>query len=433
MRKTRLSRELYALTEISKTITLAIDLPELLKLILEKIIGVMDQADNGVIMLWDQPSGLFRPWASFGYDLDIFKKFGLHEGESVTGKVFTEGRARLLSSPQEVAQAMQDMRPANRSIHTRALGTERLPICTVAAPIAVKDQKYGVLVLETLEGPSVFTQKDLPFVQTLADLIALAIERARLSVIDDVAQEAQKAERLRTELMGVLSHELRLPLTAIQGYTTALLLDEVEWSEDKKKEFLRLIEEECHHMEIMLKDILDSSLIDVDQLAIERQPVRLDQIAHEVASEIQHRTEIHNIVVDFPVDFPIVEADPQWIRQVFRNILDNSVKYSPEGGLVIIRGEIRPSDIVISVSDQGIGIPPENMISLFEKYFRVKSPAGLQIPGTGLGLQVARTIVEAHGGHIWAESEFGHGTTFSFSVPYFLSSKMEKDERIIHE
>ena len=121
--------------------------------------------------------------------------------------------------------------------------------------------------------------------------------------------------------------------------------------------------------------------------------------------------------MDFPPDFPIVDADPRRIRQVIRNILDNAIKYSPNGGLVVIRGQARPADVVISISDQGVGISPEDLIPLFEKYFRVKSPTGYHVPGTGLGLPVARAIVEAHGGRIWAESKVGHGTTLYFSLP----------------
>jgi signal transduction histidine kinase len=102
---------------------------------------------------------------------------------------------------------------------------------------------------------------------------------------------------------------------------------------------------------------------------------------------------------------------------VFRNILDNAIKYSPEGGLIVIRGEERVSDVVIMVADQGIGISPENLIPLFERYFRVRSVASLHIPGTGLGLPIARAIIEGHGGRIWAESNLGEGTTVYFSLP----------------
>jgi K+-sensing histidine kinase KdpD len=109
----------------------------------------------------------------------------------------------------------------------------------------------------------------------------------------------------------------------------------------------------------MLTDILDSSLIEVDQLKLERQPVRIQFIAHQVAEEIQRRSDAHHIIVDIPATFPILEADPRWIKQVFRNILDNAVKYSSEGGLIVIRGESRPNDVVIVVADQGMGISPK--------------------------------------------------------------------------
>jgi signal transduction histidine kinase len=161
---------------------------------------------------------------------------------------------------------------------------------------------------------------------------------------------------------------------------------------------------------------LDSSLEHIDQLAIERQPLRLPSIAREAAAESQRRTDLHNVIVDFPADFPILEADPRWIKQVFRNILDNAVKYSPQGGLIVVRGEVRASSILVSVADQGIGISPEDQSFLFERYFRVRSLTNLHIPGSGLGLPISRTIIEAHGGRIWVESKLGEGTTIYFTL-----------------
>jgi K+-sensing histidine kinase KdpD len=281
----------------------------------------------------------------------------------------------------------------------------------------VGKQKLGVLVLETIHGPPFFSEDDMPFVQTIADLIALAIDRGRLAAHADAVREERRAERMRSEILATLSHELRMPLTAIQGYSSALLMDEVEWSAEKRQEFLRMIEDESNNMQSMLTDILDSSLIEVDQFNIKRQPARIPLIAREVTEEIRHRSESHRFIVDFPDGFPILDIDPRWIKQVFRNVLDNAVKYSPEGGLIVLRGEVRACDVVIIVADQGIGISPENLIPLFERYFRASTTADLHIPGTGLGLPVARAIVEAHGGRIWAESKLGEGTTIYFSLP----------------
>ena len=418
----RLFREINALTEVAKALTSPLELPELLDAVMKKIVGVLESADVGVVMLWDQPAGLFRPVAAFGYDMESMKAMGLRAGESITGKVFDAGGAMLLSTPEEVAEAMLDMRPANRAVMARSSGSDAHPRCTVAAPITAGDQKYGVLVLETLTDNAspdkkTFSEADLPFVQTLADLIALVIDRARLQTRADAVREARQAERMRSEVLATLSHELRMPLSAIKGYATALQMDDVIWTGQKRSEFLDEIDQECDNMQMMLKDILDSSLIDVDQLNIVRQPLRLPHIASDVAAEAQRRTKLHRMIVDFPPDFPLVEADSRWIKQVFRNIIDNAIKYSPDGGLIVVRGEARPNDVVISTADQGVGISPEDLIPLFEKFFRVHSTANLHIPGTGLGLPIARSIIEAHGGRIWAESKLGEGTTIYFSLP----------------
>ena len=424
----RLRRELFALTEISKTLVSPLELSELLDAVMCKIPGVIEAAQIGLVMLWDQPAGLFRPVASFGFETNIIKEIGLRAGESITGKVFDLGAARVLCTPEEVSQAMADMRPANRSTYYRALGSDQLPLCTLAAPLTVREYKYGVIFLGTVCGPVLFSENDLAFVQSVADLIALAIDRARLEARGDAVREARQAEHMRSEIMAILSHELRLPLTAIQGYSSALLLAETGWDETKRAEFLGLINEECLHMQAMLRNILDSSLIDVDQLVIEKEPALLGHIAHQVAQEVQRFTDDHQILVDIPATLPILEIDPRWIKQVFRNILDNAIKYSPEGGLIVITAEVRTRDVVITTADQGIGISPEDLIPLFEKYYRVRSKTNPRVPGAGLGLPIARAIVEAHGGRIWIESKIGEGTSLHFSLPLPVPSVFDEVE-----
>jgi signal transduction histidine kinase len=416
--------ELHALIEVAKTLTIPLDIPELLQAVMSKLFNVIDPADFGLVMLWDHAAGLFRSVATFGVERELFSELGLRAGESITGRVYDAERALLFPTQEAVAQAMEDLRPANGMIIDKALGEEVLGV--LAAPLIVGQRKYGVLVLGSLRGPTEFAKEDVPFVQTLADLIALAIDRGRLEDEAKAIRDAQQAERLRSEVMATLSHELRTPLAAIKGYSTALLIEEIEWSEDKQREFLQLIDVECDNLQTMIGDILDSSLIDVGQLTIAPQPVRMPRLAKEVVDEMQRRGDAHRLVIDFRPDFPLVDADPHWIRQVFRNIIDNSIKYSPDGGLIMIKGDMRESDVVISIADQGVGISPEDLIPLFEKYFRVKAATGHYVAGTGLGLPVARAIVEAHGGRIWAESNVGHGTTLFFSLPLTgLSSELD--------
>jgi K+-sensing histidine kinase KdpD len=424
----QLELQLSFLNEIARRVTAALDLPALMKAVMEGLEGALDSTDRGFIMLWDESAGIFRPAAVHGCDFEALQTIGFRAGEGITGKVFDQGEARLLCSQTEIVDAMSDIRPANCAALATACGSESTPQSVLAAPLQVAGRKFGVLVLETLGRPARFHEQDLPFIQTLADLIALAIDRIRLAEQADEVLDTQKAGRVRSEVMAALSHELRTPLAAIKGYSTALLLDEVEWSEEKRHEFLALIDHECDDLTRMITEILDSSLVDVGQLEIEPEPVRLPYLVDEVVDEMQRRTQIHRFVVDFPASFPIVDADPLRIRQVLRNIIDNAIKYSPKGGLVVVRGEVRLIDIVISVADQGVGISPEDLIPLFEKYFRVKSPNGYHVPGTGLGLPLARVIVEAHGGRIWAESTLGQGTIISFSLPRSASNEQAAAE-----
>jgi signal transduction histidine kinase len=414
---TRIERELKALIAVAKALTSPHTLRKLLRDVMYSFSSMLESVDAGAVMLWDESLALFKAEAVFGYDSEIMAEIALVEGESITGKVYDACEACLMETPEAVEEAVSNMSSKNREIMESALGTTKLPRSAVAAPIRIGERKLGVLVLESLQGPVDFQVVDLPFVQTLADLIGLAIRRAGLEEQADAERDAQQANRVRSEVMATLSHELRTPLAAIKGYSSALLLDEIDWPDEKRNEFLQMIDGECDNLQTMIGDILDSSLIDVGQFVIEQQPVRLSMLAKEIADDIQLRTEKHLIIVDFPDDFPIIDADPRRVTQVMRNILDNAIKYSPEGGLIIIHGELRPQDIVISISDQGVGISPEDLIPLFEKYFRVKASTGYHVAGTGLGLPVARAIVEAHGGRIWADSEVGQGTILSFSIP----------------
>jgi signal transduction histidine kinase len=427
----RQTNELHVLTEVAKTLTVHRPLPELLAAVMERIAEVLEPAEFGVVLLWNPSEGVFRPQAVCGPgfpNLEALRQLNLQEDESVTGKVYAQGEAVILSNAAAIAAAMANIRPANREVWSQALGSDRSLSSLVAVPLWASGYKFGVLILGTLYPQPAFSTKDIPFVQNLADLIALAIDRARLEAEALALQEAERADQLRAEALATLSHELRTPLGAIKGYCTALLLDEISWPKEKQREFLQLIDEECENLETMIRNVLDSALIDVGQLTLEYQPVRLERLAREVADEMRHLTDRHSIILDFSSDFPLIDADPTRLKQVFRNIINNAIKYSPEGGLVVIHGQVRPPTVVISIADQGVGISPEDLIPLFEKYFRVKSPTGYHIPGTGLGLPVARTIVEAHGGRIWAESKVGEGTTLYFSLPrQGLSPAMETD------
>ena len=422
--------KLYILTEVTKTLITPLELTDLLKAVMDTIANVLETAEFGVVWLWDPLAGLLRPQVVCGPDfphLQSLHQLRLRIGESVAGKVYREGKAVVFGTPTDVANAMADLRPANHAIWNQGLGSSKRPYSMIAVPLWAGGREYGVLMLGTLHSSNYFAATDVSFIQILADLIALAIERSRLETEALAVSEARLADRLRAEALALLSHELRTPLGAIKGYTTALLIEETSWPQEKQHEFLLRIDEECEQLEALISELLDSSLIDAGQLVLEYHPVRLERLAQEVVDEAQYLTSIHRFILNFPAGFPLIDADPFRVKQVLRSLVNNAIKYSPDGGLVTIQGEVRATDIVVSIADQGIGIASENLISLFEKYFRVKTPSKYQIPGTGLGLPMARAIVEAHEGKIWVESKLGEGTIFFFTLP---RQGWSSDERI---
>ncbi len=313
------------------------------------------------------------------------------------------------------------LRPASAEIiafldNNLVEGTTPLP-GVVPLPLGVGEINLGYLVLTSDPSRTALPQTEILFLQDVASLLAQAICTLREREAIRVAQEQTEAQQRKAEMISVLAHEMRTPLTSIKGYSTALLMEEGTFDPQTQREFLQIIDEECDVLQNLIRDLLESSNIDAGLLKIERQPTRLNRLTTSLVEDMARQPPDHRFLVDFPRDFPIVDADPDRITQVLRNLLDNAVKYSSLGGLVVVRGEVQADEVVISVADQGIGIAPEHLNRLFEKYFRVKARQSRGVAGSGLGLPIARAIVEAHGGRIWAESRLGHGSIFTFTLP----------------
>jgi K+-sensing histidine kinase KdpD len=413
--------------EIAKILSSAPDLTTLLDSVVERLVNGVDAAEASIILLFSESTQTMEPVSVCGLNRDLALRMRLRPEESMTGLAFSTGRAQLFSTPKEVASALSSMSPENRKLFDAALTPAGPPRSAICAPLVSRGEKLGVLVLENLRGGSSFIHSDLGLLQALADLIALAVQKERLQKEAEQARVLQEANRLKSELLSTLSHEMRTPLASIKGYSTALLLDSAEWDGATREEFLRTIDEETDNLQNLVGDLLESSTIEAGLLRIERQPVLLGRVAGRVVEQARLRTRSHRFALGFPRDFPVVDADPHRIEQVLHNLVGNSVKYSPDGGLIVIRGESRPGEVVLSVADQGVGIAPEHLNRLFERFFRVKSGIGPKVTGTGLGLPIARTIVEAHGGRIWAESQVGAGTTLYFTLPWKADEGGEDD------
>ncbi|MGD1997015.1 MAG: ATP-binding protein [Anaerolineae bacterium] len=409
--------KLLTIFKIARILATQQDLEDMLSEFLLCLIETLEDAEAGVLLLYDPSAGRLDVKAAQGYNLDSLMRIHIVPGEAMCGKTFETGQAELYPTPGAVAAARKTLRLENRDLFKSAtVGLDRA-VSAVCMPLFAGRTKVGTLMLENRSQPNSFAPADLPFLRALADLIALSVENARLRKELQVTQALEEANRLKAELISTLAHEMRTPLTSIKGYSTALLMDEATFGPESQREFLGIIDEECDVLQDLIHDLLESSIIDAGLLRLEPQPVRLPHIAREVLDDIAHRTDQHRFLIDFSDDFPIADADPRRIGQVLRNLLDNAVKYSPGGGLVVVQGEASEEEVIVSVADQGVGIAPEHLNRLFEKFFRVKSGLGRHVVGSGLGLPIARTIVESHGGRIWAESQMGQGSTFYFTLP----------------
>lgn len=408
-------KALAAIFQIARILATQQDLETMLSEFLSCLVETLEPVETGIIMLYDPSDERLTVRAAQGYDLTLLKHLRLAPGEATCGKTFQTGEAQLYPSPRAVAAERKSLTADNRNVARAASRVQAQS--AVCIPLFTGEAKVGVLMLENQRRPGSFTREDIPFLMAMADLIARSIENAHLREELQATQALEEANRLKAELISTLAHEMRTPLTSIKGYSTALLMDEISFSPETRREFLQIIDEECTVLQDLIHDLLESSIIDAGFLKLEPQPVMLPRLAQDVVDDMARRTHKHNLVIDFGKEFPILDADPHRIEQVLRNLLDNAIKYSPDGGLIVVRGEVHEDEAIISVADQGIGIAPEHLNRLFEKFFRAESGLGRHVVGSGLGLPIARTIVESHGGRIWAESQMGEGSTLYFTLP----------------
>ena len=238
-----------------------------------------------------------------------------------------------------------------------------------------------------------------------------------LANVRDITRQRVE-EEMQSTFISVISHELKTPVSIIKGYADTLARDDVHWDEATTRDGLQIISEEADRLARQIQGLLDASRLQAGGMRLEPVDFSLPPLAEELAERftIQAGDGFH-FDVRFPDDFPQVHADQERTRMVLENLLSNAVKYSPDGGTVRISGRADGSKAVISVSDQGIGIAPEDQPHVFRRFYRVDNRLRRTTQGAGLGLFLSKALIEAHGGRMWVESAPGRGSRFSFTLP----------------
>ncbi|HLV45095.1 MAG TPA: GAF domain-containing sensor histidine kinase, partial [Aggregatilineales bacterium] len=291
----------------------------------------------------------------------------------------------------------------------------------IAVPIRHGESVTGLLLLER-PAPGGFTEADFDFAQRLVEHAAVAIENARL------VQEVRDANRSKTEFISFVSHELKNPMTSIRGYTDLLRSGQVGEISEMQEQFLGTIRANVDRMTRLVTDLSDIARIESGRLRLELEPVAVGGIVDETLRALEAQIEEKQQQVDLQVEdgLPPLRADYTRMVQVLTNLVSNAHKYTPEGGLIEIGARLEiatheesgeTQEVVHHwVRDTGIGMSADELDQLFTKFFRTPQAKDMA-PGTGLGLNITRSLVEQHGGAIWVESAPGEGSTFHYIIP----------------
>jgi PAS domain S-box-containing protein len=329
--------------------------------------------------------------------------------------VIRRGRAELVETIDD--DWLESSADPEAAPHWRAIGANSILVLPLVA-----GETRGALTLIRAGTAVPFDQQQRALGEKFAHMSAAALQNAQLY---DAARHANLA---RDEVLGVVSHDLRNPLSAI-SMCTRVLEETPPVNEADRRELLATIRESTESMNRLIEDLLDVSNIERGRLSLEVRPEEPSQIALQALHMFEVEAQANGIGLEarLPTNMPLVVADRTRVVQVLSNLLRNAIKFTPRDGRIEISAEPRERAIVFSVTDTGSGISAEKQARVFDRYWQ--SSAGARQRGAGLGLSIAKGIVEAHGGRIWVHSEPGKGSEFAFTIPQAEPRGIRREER----
>ncbi len=228
----------------------------------------------------------------------------------------------------------------------------------------------------------------------------------------------RRAQEMQKMFVSTVSHELRTPITLIKGYAETLSREDAGWDKDAVRDGLDVIGEEADRLNALVGNLITASKLQAkNELDINLSMANLSKVAAQAVERFSKQTDDHEFKLDFPDDFPNVEADSVRVRQVIDNLLSNAIKYSPDGGLITVGGKHDDDSVMIYVRDEGVGMTETERENLFERFYRVDNMLSRKTEGTGLGLYLSQAIVKSHGGEMDVDSVPGQGSVFYFTLP----------------
>lgn len=351
-----------------------------------------------------------RDMASLGLAWSYIYRQPLLIGEGIIGQVVSTGYPSLTTN---IRSAGLD-KSKSGTYHPSPLNLASLLIL----PLRTRREMIGALVIAANDPDRAMTDDKLPLAEILAERAALAIENAKLYTEQvDARRKVEDLSRLKDEFLSIASHELRTPVTSIKGYTQLAKMLIREGDLGTSEEYLDIALDQIDRMSRLILELLDVSRIETGRLEMRREPIAWPHFVREVVQRHHTAVSERRFHVSVPQDGKFIAGDRDRLEQVLGNLLENAVKYSPDGSDVTVTVEDRGDSFVTAVCDRGIGIPADELGQVFERFHRGRQVSSTNYGGLGLGLYITKQIIERHGGTIWVESREGQGTTFHFSLP----------------
>ena len=295
-------------------------------------------------------------------------------------------------------------------------GTQTLPGAdALYLPLMGSRGAVGVLGVQYKEGDTSRRPEQISLLETLAGLIALALERAELAEQAEHARIQIETERLRNSLLSAVSHDLRTPLAAIAGASSTLFERHDALTSAARRELAESIFDETERLNRLVANLLDMTRLEGGALTMKKEWQPLEEIVGVVLNRLARPLREYKVVTYIPPGLPLLPLDDVLIQQVLMNLLENAMKFSPTGSALELSAFGRPGDVTVTVADRGPGFPPGEEQRIFDKFYRVDRQGGRS--GAGLGLAICRGIVELHGGQIWAENRPAGGAAIHFTLP----------------
>ena len=305
-----------------------------------------------------------------------------------------------------------------RVVSPQSTPTARKPLSRRVSLVPVRHagETAGSLILVRREGESPFQAAEDRLLSAVASQVGLALERQRLQRRANEAEVLRRTDELRTALLNAVSHDLRTPLASIMAAAGSLAQTDVEWTRDEENEFIESIVGEAERLNRLVSNLLDLSRIESGNLRPEKGWYDLPSLVREVAGRLRRVVANHRLELDVPEEMAPVSFDYVEVDQVLSNLIENAVRYTPEGTTIRVSVRAEGAEVRVAVEDTGPGIAEADLPQLFKPFYRGGRPTG-RPQGSGLGLAIARGLIEAHGGRIWAENRPEGGARFAFVLP----------------